>query len=98
MAFLFSGEIWAMEPKLSLDRVRRLLGGQCRRLDESRRTALCPEAANTEVPAERVGGNSRAGQGAQASGVWGRHLAQQAGNTSTSRTPINTKLRGFLQS
>uniref|UniRef100_A0A8B9XSN3 Tyrosine-protein kinase n=1 Tax=Bos mutus grunniens TaxID=30521 RepID=A0A8B9XSN3_BOSMU len=31
-----------------------------------------------------------AGQGAQASRVWGRHLAQQAGNISTSRTPINT--------
>lgn len=86
MAFLFSGEIWAMEPKLSLDRVRRLLGGQCRPLDESRRTALCPEAVNTEVPAER----GTAGQGAQASGVWGRCLAQQAGDTSTSRTPINT--------
>lgn len=61
MAFTFSGEIWAMEPKLSLNRVRRLLGGQCRPLDKSR-TALCPEAANTEVPAERVGGNGRTGR------------------------------------
>lgn len=87
MAFTFSGEIWAMEPKLSLDRVRRLLGGQCRPLDKSRRTALCPEAANTEVLAERVGGNGRTGRTGR---VWGRHLAQQAGNISTSRTPINT--------
>ena len=60
MAFPFSGEIWAMEPKLSLDRVRRLLGGQCRPSDESRRTALCPEAVNTEVPTEW--GHSRAGR------------------------------------
>lgn len=46
----FSGEIWAMEPKLSLDRVRRLLGGQCRRLDESRRTALCPRSCKHGSP------------------------------------------------
>lgn len=82
-----------MEPKLSLDRVRKLLEGQCRPLDESR-TALCPEAVNTEVSAEQ----GTAGQGAQASGVWGRRLAQQAGDTSTSRTPINTQKLGFLQS
>lgn len=35
----------------------------------SRRTALCPEAANTEVPAEQVGGNSRAGRMSKLKGV-----------------------------